>query len=120
MTRLLRLIPVLFLAAAAAAFAQTPNAKSHANSLSGTVTAVDAAGKSVTVRDGKGKETRLVVTGATRVTGGTVKSGAQVTVRWMLRDKKSVATVIKVHTPEAESTASAAPPSGITPRPKNP
>jgi len=115
--RLTRLIPSMFLVAAVA-LADSPNPKSHTKALSGTITTLDTASKSLTVRDGKGKETRLVWTGATRVTGGTLKTGEQVTVRWMSRDKKRVATIVQVHTAEAETTAVAGGPSAVTPTPK--
>ncbi len=117
MKALTRLLPSMFLAAATA-FAAPPNAKSHAKAVSGTITALDAQGKSLTVKDSKGKEIRLVLTGATRITGGTLKTGGQITARWMYRDKKNVATIVQVHGPEAESTAAAAGPD-VTPTPKS-
>jgi hypothetical protein len=114
---LTRLIPSIFLAAAIS-LAEAPNPKSHTKAVSGTVTALDTASKSLSVKDAKGKETRLVLTGATRVTGGTLKTGEQVTFRWMSRDKKKVATIVQVHAAEAESTAVAAGSAGVTPTPK--
>ena len=44
----LRLIPALLLAAGVAS-AETPNSKSHANTLSGTVASVDSTGKALVV-----------------------------------------------------------------------
>ncbi|HEY7112943.1 MAG TPA: hypothetical protein VIA45_08420 [Thermoanaerobaculia bacterium] len=107
----------LFLAAAAVSAEPQTSAKNHAKTLTGTVAAVDPAGKSLTVRDAKGKETTVVLTGATRVTGGKLEKGEKVTVRWMTREKQNVATVVMIQTPEATATASAsAAPASPTPR----
>ncbi|HTO86927.1 MAG TPA: hypothetical protein VMR54_05290 [Thermoanaerobaculia bacterium] len=117
MKGLTRLIPSIFLLAAVS-LGEAPNPKSHTKAVSGAITALDTASKSLTVKDAKGKETRLVLTGATRVTGGTLKIGEQVTVRWMTRDKKKVATIVQVQAPEAESTAVASGTAEVTPTPK--
>ena len=107
----------LLLAAAAVSAEPQSSAKNHAKTLTGTVAAVDSAGKSLTVRDAKGKETTVVLTGATRVTGGKLEKGEKVTVRWMAHEKKSVATVVMIQTPEATTTASASPaPASPTPK----
>lgn len=108
------------LLAAGVAFAAAPNAKSHANTLSGTVTAVDSAAKTLVVKDGRGKETQLVWTSATHVTGGDLKQGEKVTVRWLSREGKKIATVIKVRAGEAEANAFATPPASLSPTPKTP
>lgn len=108
------------LLAAGVVSADPPNAKNHANTLSGTVTAVDTAARTLVVKDGRGKETHLVWTGATRVTGGDLKAGEKVTVRWLSREGKKIATVVKIHAPGPEATASAAPPSALSPTPKTP
>src|SRR4029077_4038779 len=85
-----RLAAATLLLAAAAVSAEPPtSAKNHAKTLAGTVAAVDPGGKSLTVRDAKGKETTVVMTGATRVTGGKLEKGEKVTVRWMVREKQS-------------------------------
>jgi len=112
----------LLLAAAAVSAEPQTSAKNHAKTLTGTVAAVDPAGKSLTVRDAKGKETTVVLTGATHVTGGKLEKGEKVTVRWMARDKQSVATVVMIQTPEGSPTASAsnAAPAPASPTPKSP
>ena len=108
------------LVAAVAGAAEPPPSRSHAHSLSGTVSSVDAAGHTLTVRDAKGKETRVATTGATRVTGGKLEPGAKVTVRWMVKDHKNVATAVLVHAPDAERTASVTPLSPPNPTPRAP
>jgi cold shock CspA family protein len=99
--------------------AEPTTAKSHARTLTGTIATVESAGKGLTVRDDHGKDTRLEVTSATRITGGTLQPGQKVTVRWMLRDKKNIATAVRVHAPEAERTASATASSPLSPTPKS-
>ena len=72
------------------------------------------------MRDAKGKETTVVLTGATRVTGGKLDKGEKVTVRWMPREKQSVATVVMIQTPEgATASASNADPAPASPTPKS-
>ncbi len=107
----------LLLAAAAGSAEPQSSAKNHAKTLTGTVAAVDPAGKRLTVRDAKGKETTVVLTGATRVAGGKLEKGEKVIVRWMVREKKSVATVVMIQTPESATTsASNAAPANPTPK----
>ena len=115
----LGLILALSMAAKAAAV-DPPASKSHAGTLSGTVASLDMAHKSLVVRDGQGRQFSVVWTGATRVTGPPLKPGEAVTVRWMPRDGKKVATVVKVHAPPAETTAVAASPTPVSPTPKTP
>ncbi|HTO76555.1 MAG TPA: hypothetical protein VMQ61_10805 [Thermoanaerobaculia bacterium] len=107
----------LLLAAAAVSAEPQTSAKNHAKTLTGTVATVDPGGKSLTVRDAKGRETTVVLTGATRVTGGKLEKGEKVTVRWMVREKQSVATVVMIQTPEPSATASA---SNTAPAPASP
>ena len=116
-----RLAAATLLLATAAVSAEPPtSAKNHAKTLAGTVAAVDPGGKSLTVRDTKGKETTVVMTGATRVTGGKLEKGEKVTVRWMVREKQSVATVVMIQTPEgATASASNADPAPASPTPKS-
>jgi hypothetical protein len=112
----LRLIPALLLTAGIAS-AEPTSSKNHANTLSGTVSEMDAAQKSLVVRDAQGKQTRVIWTGATHMTGGTLRPGEKVTVRWMHRDGKKIATVVKVHDAQVETTAAAAP-APVSPTPK--
>ena len=97
-------------AAASVAFAEpspTPTAaKSHARTAKGVVASVAADGKTLTLRDEHGRESHFAVTSATRVSGGALETGRKVTVRWMPRDKKNVATAVRVQAPEPERTAS--------------
>jgi len=110
------IVSALFLAASAAAV-EPVTSKNHAHALSGTVASMDGTGKTLTIRDAKGKETRVATTSATRVSGGKLELGARVTVRWMVRDHKNVATAVQVHASEAERSASATP-SPPSPTPK--
>ncbi|MGE5276799.1 MAG: hypothetical protein ACM3SU_07375 [Acidobacteriota bacterium] len=119
MRALLTLSAGLLLAAGVAS-AAAPNGKSHANTLLGTVTVVDTAARTLVVKDSRGKETRLVWTSATHVTGGELKQGEKVTVRWLSREGKKIATVVKVHAEEAEKNASGTPPASLSPTPKTP
>jgi len=97
-----------------------PAAKSHANTVSGTVVSVQDGEKKLVVRDARGKETRLVWTTATRMSGGALKAGEKVTVRWMRRDGKNIATALKVVGGGDETNASGSTPSPISPTPKSP
>jgi hypothetical protein len=119
MRALLTLSAGLLLAAGVAS-AAAPNGKSHANTLVGTVAVVDTAAKILVVKDSRGKETRLVWTSATHVTGGELKQGEKVTVRWLSREGKKIATGVKVHAEEAEANASGTPPASLSPTPKTP
>lgn len=94
--------------------------KSHANTLSGTVVSSDDGQKRLTVRDGHGRETHLVWTTATHMTGGSLKAGQKVTVRWVRRDGKNIATALKI-VAEAESASGTFPttPSSVSPTPKS-
>jgi hypothetical protein len=114
----LGIVSALFLAASAAAV-EPVTSKNHAHALSGTVASMDGPGKTLTIRDTRGKETRLVTTSATRVSGGKLEAGAKVTVRWVAREHKNVATAVQVHPPEAERSASTTP-SPLAPTPKTP
>jgi len=119
----MKTLPAILLAilpAAAAAAPEPTAAPSHAHTLSGTVASMDESGRTVTVRDGKGKQTRVTTTGATRVSGGKLEPGARVTVRWVSRDHKSIATAVLVQAPAVERTAGATPASPLNPTPGRP
>lgn len=83
--------------------------KAHGVPLSGTVSSVDEAHKSFAVRNSAGKETRLVWTNATTVTGGKVLAGAKVTLRYLDKDGKHIVTSIVVGEPAEARTATPAP-----------
>jgi hypothetical protein len=83
--------------------------KTHGIALSGTVTTVNETRKSFAVRNSAGKDTRLVWTNATTVTGGKVTAGAKVTLRYLDKDGKHIATSIVVGEPTEARTATPAP-----------
>jgi len=115
-----RLAAAMLLLAAAVSAEPPTSAKNHARTLTGTVTAVDPGGKHLTVRDARGKESTVVLTGATRVTGGKLEKGQKVTVRWMAHEKKSIATVVMIQTPESTASAANAAPAPVSPTPVSP
>ena len=89
-----------------------PNkAKTHGYSLSGTITAVDEAQKTFVVKNPAGKETKLVWTSATTVSGGTLKVGEKATLRYLDKDGKHIATSVSLgeRTTAAKATPGAAP-----------
>ncbi len=90
-------------------------AKAHGFALSGTVSSVDEHQKSFVVKNAAGKETTLVWTSATKITGGTLRPGEKVTLRYLDRDRKHIATSVKVGAPAVEK--SPAPAIGQTPGP---
>src|SRR5512141_1682098 len=85
-------------AAAPSAPTTTPavRAKVHGIALSGRVTRVDVAAKTFTVRDGSGRVVSLAWTAATQITGGELKAGETITLRYLDKDKKHIATTIHV------------------------
>ena len=91
-------------------------AKVHGYPLSGTVTSVDEARKSFVVKNSAGKDTRLVWTSATTVSGGKVRAGAKVTLRYLDKDGKHIATSVILGDPAEPRTTAAVP--VITPAPK--
>jgi len=97
--------------ASSAALAEptTPSkAKVHGISLSGRVSRVDAAAKTFSVVDSSGREVSLAWTAATKVTGGEVKPGETVTLRYLDKDKKHIATTIRVGAVAASNAATPA------------
>jgi hypothetical protein len=88
---------ILLLALAAPAWGEDAEGKSHARTLQGTVVAWDRQAHVLSVRDGRGTSSRLLLTSATRVSGGSLEAGASLTVRWVYRDRQKVATAILVH-----------------------
>ena len=99
MKSLLKVVVMSFLAVvlATSLFAAT-NPIHHGKSLKGTITAVDDANKTFTVKTSAGKTFDLMWNGATKVTGGSPKVGEQVTARYMVKDGKNVATSASVST----------------------
>lgn len=99
---------------AAAAFADTPSkSKAHGLSITGTVVSVDGAARKMTVKTPAGKHVLLVWTGATKTAGGAVKAGVKVTVRYLEKEGKNIATSIRIET--TEPAAASTPPAAATP-----
>ena len=100
------------LAALLAAPAPAPTAakpKSHGNALSGTVTRMDSVASNFVVREGSGRETTLRRTSATHVTGGNLKPGARVAVRWLEKDGHKIATSVRIEAPAIAASTPTAP-----------
>jgi len=89
---------------AALSGASPSRVKTHGIALSGTVSSVDFAAKAFVVRDSAGKSTSLVWTDATTVTGGTLKVGEKVTLRYLVKNRKNIATSVKIAVPLAQQT----------------
>jgi len=108
-TRLLAAV----LCAAVVGAAAPEKTKVHGYTVTGTVAAVNVAAKTFVVRAATGKETTLVRTTATRLSGDALKVGDHVAVRWLDREGKKVATSIRIEPSAAVATptapASAAP-----------
>ncbi|HEX4440438.1 MAG TPA: hypothetical protein VH854_10240 [Thermoanaerobaculia bacterium] len=81
-----------------AAAAVTPKPKTHGSGVTGTVVRVDGAKKILVVRAGP-HETSLSMTPATSVHGGHLAAGQRVTVRWLEKDGKKVATSVRIEPP---------------------
>jgi hypothetical protein len=65
------------------------------------------------VRNAAGKETKLVWTAATSIVGGKLKAGEKVTLRYLDKDGKHIATTVSVGEPAPAKT----PPAAATPAP---
>jgi len=96
----------------ASAFGATPPSKSkvHGLSVTGTVVSVEELSKKMTVKTGAGREVALVWTDATKTAGGPVKPGLHVTVRYLEKDGKNIATSIQVVSEKPASAAASATP----------
>jgi hypothetical protein len=82
--------------AAAAPATATPRAKVHGVAVSGRVSKVDGGAKTFSVRETSGREVALAWTSATKITGGDLKVGELVTLRYLDKDRKHIATTIHV------------------------
>jgi hypothetical protein len=99
------IVSVLALALAASLSGDSPSkAKTHGYALSGTVASVDEKGKTFVVKNAAGKGTSLVWTTATTVVGGQLKPGASVTLRYLNKDGKHIATSVSIGERTAEKT----------------
>jgi hypothetical protein len=92
----------LAIAVPARAASPTPSparVKAHGVALTGRVTRIEPKGMTLSVRDAAGKETVLVWTAATRIAGGALKAGDAVTLRYLDKDRKHIATYIRINAP---------------------
>jgi hypothetical protein len=87
----------------------TSRVKAHGIALSGTVSTVDEGRKSFAVRNSAGKETRLVWTNATTIVGGKLSAGTKVTLRYLDKDGKHIATSIVLGEPDQARTPAPGP-----------
>jgi archaellin len=85
-------------------------AKAHGVAVAGRVTRVDSAKKTFFVREAGGKEVALSWTAATTIAGGELKTGYSVTLRYLDKDARHIATYIRVNAPASAAPASTAPP----------
>ena len=99
---------------AIAAASDPAKARIHGYAVSGTVISVDEAGKTFVVKSPSGRQTHLIWTDATVVVGGTLAAGQKVTLRYLDRDRKHIATSIRIG---ASSTPSSATARAATPAP---
>lgn len=84
-------------------------AKAHGVAVAGRVTRVDPAKKTFSVRDAGGKEVALSWTAATKIAGGEIKAGDAVTLRYLDKEARHIATYIRVNAPAGPPAAAAAP-----------
>ncbi|MGE5275831.1 MAG: hypothetical protein ACM3SU_02445 [Acidobacteriota bacterium] len=64
--------------------------------VSGTISRLDTASKSMVIKDTTGKEVTVFWDDATRVTGGELREGSQVEVQTKDQDGKNFATSIQI------------------------
>jgi hypothetical protein len=110
------LVSILAVALAASLSGDSPSkAKTHGYALTGTVASVDESHKTFVVKNASGKGTTLVWTDATTVVGGQLKAGANVTLRYLNKDGKHIATSVSIGEPIASKTPAQTP--AATPAP---
>jgi hypothetical protein len=109
MTRIVASVLGLALVASLSSEPLPTRVKAHGIALTGTVSSVDDSHKSFAVRNSAGKETRLVWTDATKVVGGKVSAGAKVTLRYLDKDGKHIATSVVIGEPGAARTPAPGP-----------
>lgn len=95
------LVSVLALALLGPAGDPPAKPRTHGYALSGMVGSVDEAHKTFVVKSSAGKETTLVWTNATTVLGGKLKTGEKVTLRYLDKDGKHIATTVSIGEPAA-------------------
>jgi hypothetical protein len=97
------IVSVLAVALAAPLSGDSPS-KTHGYALSGTITSVDEGQKTFVVKNAAGKSTSLVWTTATTVVGGQLKAGSNVTLRYLNKYGKHIATSVSVGEEIAQKT----------------
>ncbi len=107
-------VSVLALALTAFLSGDSPN-KAHGYGLSGTITSTDESRKTFVVRNAAGKDTTLLWTTATTVVGGQLKAGEKVTLRYLNKFGKHIATSVVVGEPAALKTPPPVPAATPTP-----
>jgi len=95
---ILSLALVLLVSSAFAATTKAP--ATHGKSVHGTVARLDEGTKTFIVNSSAKKTYDLQWNDATKVTGGSLKDGESVTVRYMVHDGKNVATSIMIVAPK--------------------
>jgi hypothetical protein len=103
------IVAALLLAAAAVGANPPSKSKVHGLSVTGTVASLEETAKKMTVKTPAGKQVHLVWTGATKTVGGLVKAGAKVTVRYLEKDGKNIATSIRIESDKPLESAGTAP-----------
>ncbi len=83
--------------------------RAHGVPISGRVSGLDPGKKILSVRDAAGRETSLVWTSATKISGGDLKIGESVMLRYLDKDTRHIAMTIRIAAPPSPSlTAGAA------------
>jgi hypothetical protein len=116
---ILSLMTLAWLAVAAAS--DPPKARIHGYAASGTVVSVDESSKTFVVKSPSGRQTHLSWTDATVVIGGTIAVGQKVTLRYLDRDRKHIATSVRIGpspTPSATTARAITPSPAPTPPPR--
>ena len=114
MIRTRPIVAALLLAAAAIGANPPAKSKVHGLSVTGTVASLEETAKRMVVKTPAGKQVPLVWTGATKTIGGSVKAGAKVTVRYLEKDGKNIATSIRIE-PDKPLEAAGSKPYAATP-----
>jgi hypothetical protein len=115
----LLILLMFFTGSPAASAAATPSkAKVHGIALSGRVSRIDPAKMTFAVLDGSGREVALSWTRATKITGGDLKAGEQVTLRYFDKYSKHIAATIRVGpspSPSPRATTAVTPAPAVAP-----
>lgn len=112
-SRIMQLVAVLFLFSAVAVFASTPAkapAPSHGLKFRGSVVSVDEKAKTFSAKASNGKTMDFAWNEATRAPKSPLAAGQNVSVHYMEKEGKNVATVITVTPPQAAAHVTKAAP----------